>query len=157
MSQKQVCCFTGHRAIPAKNRDKLQKALDNEIRRLIGEGTHQFMTGGAMGFDTMAAQSVLKFREEFPDVSLTLVLPHKYQTSGWSAEDKATYKAILAEANDVVYTAERYYPGCMIERNHYMVDHSGTCICYLTRTGGGSFSMVQYAKQCGIAVINIAQ
>ena len=40
------------------------------------------------GFDTMAALSVLKLREEFPQIKLILVLPHPEQAKSWTDENK---------------------------------------------------------------------
>ena len=49
------CCFTGHRNIPAAEYAEIQKSLESELIQLIHQGTRYFGTGGALGFDTMAA------------------------------------------------------------------------------------------------------
>jgi len=43
------------------------------------------------------------------------------------------------------------------KRNRYLADHSGVCLCYLTQTTGGTAYTVGYAKQKGLAVVNIAE
>ena len=61
--RKNACCFTGHREIPPEDREPLRAALLSEIQRLYAEkGVTEFYTGGARGFDTMAAEAVLKIR-----------------------------------------------------------------------------------------------
>lgn len=37
-----------------------------------------------------------------------------------------------------------------------MVDHSGVCVCYLTRDSGGTAYTINYAKKQGLNVFNIA-
>ena len=65
--RKNACCFTGHREILPEDREPLRTALLSEIQRLYAEkGVTEFYTGGARGFDTMAAEAVLKTREALP-------------------------------------------------------------------------------------------
>lgn len=66
------------------------------------------------------------------------------------------YDRIIALADEVICLSERYYKGCMHARNHFMVDNSNYCICYMTETTGGTAYTVGYAKQQGLHVINIA-
>lgn len=59
--RRNACCFTGHREIPPEDREPLRAALLSEIQRLYAEkGVTEFYTGGARGFDTMAAEAVLE-------------------------------------------------------------------------------------------------
>ena len=44
-----------------------------------------------------------------------------------------------------------------IARNRHLVDHSGTCICYLTRSAGGPAYTVDYARKKGLRIINLAE
>ena len=54
------CSFTGHRRIPQDDFLNLQKRLQKIIKQLIKQGITTFYCGGALGFDTLAAQAVLK-------------------------------------------------------------------------------------------------
>ena len=152
----QTCCFTGHRAIPPSEREALKKRLEAEIVNLIHQGVRYFGAGGARGFDTMAAQAVLRLREEYPDIKLILVLPCKTQAGGWSELDKAIYKRILIQADKVVYTSEREERGCMLKRNRHLVDSSAVCVCYLASLKGGTAYTVDYAQENGLRIINLA-
>lgn len=111
----------------------------------------------ALGFDTMAAQAVLRLKRQYPSICLILVLPCLPQAKHWSEHDQAVYNHIKARADKVVYTAQEYSRGCMHKRNRHLVDNSSICICYLTETTGGTAYTVNYAKMQGLAVINIAQ
>ena len=51
-----TCCCTGHRVIDRAHRDNLPALLAAELRHLIKEGATTFLVGGAVGFDTLAAE-----------------------------------------------------------------------------------------------------
>ena len=150
------CCFTGHRDIPEDERASIQKRLEAEVINLILQGVTDFYAGGALGFDTMAALTVLDLKRDFPQIRLNLALPCKEQTKGWTDTDTKIYDRILQRADTVVYVSEVYSMGCMHKRNRYLADHSGVCICYLKKSTGGTAYSVGYAKQKGLTVINIA-
>ncbi len=154
--KEKTCCFTGHRNIPPGDCAKIQERLEDEIIRLLGLGVQYFGTGGALGFDTMAALTVLKLKPKFPYIRLILVLPCKDQTKAWCEEDIKIYNRIREKADKVVYISERYHRGCMYERNRHLADHSAFCVCYLTKKSGGTAYTVDYAKKKGLNTINLA-
>lgn len=116
-----------------------------------------FGCGGALGFDTLAAQTVLRLREVYPEIRLILVLPCRDQTRGWKQADVAEYNRIMKAADKVTYTSEQYYSGCMHKRNRHLVDYSSLCICYLTEQSGGTAYTVNYARSQGLKIINVAE
>lgn len=59
----QTCCFTGHRDIPTEVKPYITKQLERILRNLIGEGIRYFGSGGARGFDLMAADTVLQLKK----------------------------------------------------------------------------------------------
>ena len=71
----RTCCFTGHREIPFLRRHHIAKVLKQELEKLIEQGVIYFGAGGALGFDTMAAQTVLSLKSKHPEIKLILVLP----------------------------------------------------------------------------------
>lgn len=150
---ERTCCFTGHRVIPDGMSEVLSQWLEDTVRTLIGQGYRYFGAGGALGFDTLAAQTVLRLREEFPHIRLILVLPCRDQTRGWKQADIARYELIRGKADKVVYTSERYAPGCMYKRNRHLVDFSGVCVAYCTRGTGGTAYTVSYARKRGCGII----
>lgn len=155
--KEKTCCFTGHRAIPARALPALAKELEQTLRRLIGEGMRYFGAGGALGFDTLAAETVLRLKGEYPGVRLILVLPCRDQTRGWKEADVRRYREILSRADKVVYTAEHYFPGCMHRRNRHLVDNSSVCVAYCTRQTGGSAYTAQYARQRGLRLVMLGE
>ena len=152
----KTCCFTGHREIPSEKQRAVAARLRETLVTLIEQGVRYFGAGGALGFDTLAAQTVLTLKSAYPHIRLILVLPCKEQAARWSAADQAVYREILSRADKVVWTAEHYHRGCMHVRNRHLVDHADVCVCYLEKNSGGTAYTVGYAQEKGLPVINVA-
>lgn len=158
LERESSCCFTGHRRIPEQDGLWVRRRLREKILALAEEGMTTFLAGGALGFDTMAAQEVLRVRAMgFPTLQLMLVLPYVGQDSQWSQRDGVVFRTLLRQADQVVYMGQEYRKGCMNQRNRYLVDHSGYCICYLTRERSGTAYTARYAREQGLEVCNLAE
>lgn len=92
------CCFTGHRQIPPEERAEITSRLERVITSLYQKGIRYYGAGGALGFDTLAAQTVIQLRENCAGMKLILVLPCLMQTKGWRPKDVAKYESIKAQA-----------------------------------------------------------
>lgn len=152
----KTCCFTGHRDIPQAQIHVLTKKVTATIQMLAAQGIIYYGAGGALGFDTISATAVLKLQHTISQIKLILVLPCLSQAQRWSKRDQEVYESIKAQANKVVYTSQDYTRDCMFRRNRHLVDHSGTCICYLSKPQGGTAYTVDYAKKKGLKIINLA-
>ena len=150
------CCFTGHRTIKKEHIVALRNKLEETLEILIRSGTDTFRTGGAMGFDTLAALCVLDKREEYPHIKLELCLPCRNQTAKWREDDIRIYEEILSRADKVTYLHDTYINGCMLERNRFMVDGCDYCIAYFTHPRGGTEYTVNYAKKKQVKLVNLA-
>ena len=155
--KNQTVCFTGHRKIPPEQVETLARRLKATLIQLIDNGCLYFGAGGALGFDTLAAQTVLELKSQYSDVKLILVLPCLSQTRGWSARDIEIYEDIKSKADKVVYTSQEYTRGCMHKRNRHLVDNSSVCVCYLTESSGGTAYTVDYARKNNLTVINLGE
>lgn len=98
-TREETCCFTGHRKIPEEEREQLARRLEATVEELIRAGVRYFVAGGALGFDTLAAQTILKLRTQYSQVKLILVLPCETQTRGWPEEDVRIYEEIKKAAD----------------------------------------------------------
>ena len=152
----KTCCFTGHRDLPTDQIEQITEQLDHELIRLIEQGYCTFGAGGALGFDTIAAQRVLRLRERYSYIKLILVLPCLTQSKKWCPQDHLIYEEIKRKADQVVFISQDYVRGCMHKRNRYLVEHSSVCICYLDKSVGGTAYTVDYARKNGKTIINIA-
>ena len=154
--KRQTCCFTGHRKIPLNQLEQLTQRLKDAVTACIQEGYLYFGAGGALGFDTLAAKTILELKAKYPEIKLILVLPCLDQAKKWNEKDKKEYERIKSLADKVVYTSRNYFNGCMQQRNRHLIDNSSLCICYLTEKSGGTAYTVDYAISQGCSVINLA-
>lgn len=126
------CAFTGHRPekLPWKYNEAdrrcidLKAALFAQIRKLTDEGVTQFLSGMALGVDLWSAQAVLALRQGNPKQKLHCILPCMAQADAWSESARKQYHWILTQADSVIYVNREYHRNCMLERNHFMVDHA---------------------------------
>ena len=158
------CAFTGHR--PHKfpwrydEADRrcvaLKAALTEQIMALSEAGATDFYSGGADGVDCWAALIVLELRKKNPAFRLHCILPHEGQADKWSALAQERYNAILEQSDSVDYVSHTYYDGCMIERNHRLVESAGLLLAVyngVRRSGTGA--TVNYARKMGREIIVI--
>ncbi len=157
LSSHTAVCFTGHRTLPRAKAAALQATLCAKIRDFARVGVTDFLAGGAVGFDMLAAICVLNLQKEFPAIRLFLILPCANHTAVWGKRDLALFARIKEKASGIHYvTQEPYKAGCMQARNRYLVDHASACIAFLTQGKGGTAFTVSYAKKKGLDVINLA-
>jgi uncharacterized phage-like protein YoqJ len=155
--KNKTACFTGHRKIPPEQLSEIAQRLEKIIIGLIENGYCYFGAGGALGFDTLAALTVLQLKEKYTQVRLILVLPCLTQSKDWSEDNQIVYEEIKSKADKIVYTSKEYSRGCMHKRNRHLVDNSSACICYLTKQKGGTAYTVSYAQAKGVSIFNMAK
>lgn len=148
---KNTCFFTGHRAIPLADKENICAKLSEICINLITNyGVTDFVAGGALGFDTLAAIEILRLKSKYPHISLHIYIPCKNQTAKWKPKDVDVYNYIKENADSVVYiTDSDYLPGCMQMRNRAMVNDAFFGIAYCTNTTSGTYNTVKYAREKG--------
>ncbi len=153
----QSCFFTGHRRLPFDCASLTSRCLA-AVRGAYLEGCRTFLSGGALGFDMLAADCVCRLRDsELSDITLQLILPCRDQDAHWLPAERAHYAALLARADGYRYLAERYYDGAMQARNHALVDAADYGIAYLRYYASGTGGTVAYARKRGITVLNLSE
>lgn len=155
--KEKTCFFTGHRDIPQDKIPEIQAKLEEAVISLIDKGVIYYAVGGALGFDTVATLTIIKLKSKYPQIRLVMILPCKNYDFSWQGKDMKVFESLKKRADKVVYTAERYYNGCMYKRNRHMAEGSGFCICYQKAPTGGTAYTINFAKSLGIHIINIAE
>ncbi len=150
-----TCAFTGHRRIPEEHRKSLQGLIGIAISHAYDLGCRKFIAGGAVGFDTMAAREVLRFRISHPDVSLQIFVPFIGQESQWNAAQQDAYNYIISSADEVRYVSENYHSACMRLRNQAMADACDLLIAYVDNPKSGSGQTLRMAEALGREIINL--
>ena len=151
-SGKGSVCFTGHRKIIHL---RLKERVTEIITILAEEGYRNFITGGALGFDMLAARCVVDLKDKYDGITLTIAIPCREQSSRWSRREKQAYENMLDAADDIVVLSEEYFSGCMHNRNRYMVDNSEVCVCYMYKRNGGTSYTVDYAEKKGKTIVMV--
>jgi uncharacterized phage-like protein YoqJ len=156
-NKNKTACFTGHRILSQKKIERIVKRLNKEVDRIIEQGITAFISGGALGFDQIAASLIVSKKEQGADIQLIFALPCHNQDEKWTDRQKQLYRSLLNEADEIHYVSEEYTPNCMNERNIFMVNNSAFCICALTKDISGTGQTVRYARQQGLEIINVAK
>ena len=155
---ENCCAFTGHRPhkFPWRYNETdsrcvaLKATLAEQIKALTETGVTDYYSGGADSVDCWAALIVLELRKKNPALRLHCILPYEGQADKWSNSAQERYRFIVEEANSVKYVSQKYYDGCMIDRNHRLVEAADLLLAvYNGEQRGGTAATVRYARKLG--------
>lgn len=159
------CCFTGYRPqkfpFPLVKGDSQYTDFENRLTEtvlsLCEKGVFTFYTGMAMGFDIIAAETVLTIREGYDmgGVRLIAAVPFKGQSSQFDSSWKKRYDSVLKMADETVVFSDDYYRGCFAHRNQFMVDNSDVVVTWFDGQRGGTASTLYYAEKNEKKIINL--
>ena len=105
----KAAAFTGHRFIRYSDRQRLETNLERAITACYQSGIRHFLCGMALGFDMLAAETLLAMKADHADIRLTAVIPFRGQPCKFNPADKGRYQSILGKADNVVCQAQRLY------------------------------------------------
>ncbi len=146
-------CFSGHR--PEKlpkgtSLRMLQSLLYSEIRNAINDGADTFYTGTARGVDLWAAEIVLHFKKQHPELKLICVLPYAGQGAGLSGTERYRFMTVLHAADETVCLCEHFQKNCYAMRNRYMIRHSRRLIALVADMRSGTGQTIRMAEAEGL-------
>lgn len=158
MDRTRTCFFTGHRKIPRDKQEKIKQSVRKNIENLIIKyDVKNFICGGALGFDTIAAETITEMKQLYPHIKLYLYIPCRDQEKLWSQDNKKKYAKILSEADDILYVSDApYSKDCMHKRNLKMIEDAFFCIAFCLESRSGTGFTVRNAQMAGKNVFNIA-
>lgn len=158
------CCFTGYRpskfpfSMDREDKDykKFENALIDKIMSLAKDNCRVFYSGMAMGFDIIAAETVLMLKEAY-DIPLKLVcvLPFENQSETYTSFWRRRYEKILRESDEVIILSTEYFQGCYQKRNKYMVDNCDYVLTWYDGKAGGTKNTLDYAAEKGRYIFNV--
>ena len=161
--RKLRCCFTGNRRVLAAT-PELSTTLNILIKWLLCNNVSIFMSGSALGFDTLA-ELALSFRD-YPELEsrLTLLLPNASQPKYWRRADTVTLDIMKSRSDrSVLCSEEDYEPDTMLFRDRILSDAadislSFSMIGYLSseKTSGTQYTM-NHLHKIGKAPANLAR
>ena len=127
--RKHRCCFTGHR--PEKltmPEQQMAVLLEAEIKRAIDRQFTTFISGMAKGVDIVAAEIVLRLREQDPRLKLISALPHPGFGLHWGGGWTERFQRVLAGADLTRCVSPGFSYASYQTRNEWMCRHSGLVI-----------------------------
>ena len=160
----KTCCFTGHRPqiLPWKFNEnderciKMKEELTRQIILAIKNGYNTFISGMALGFDIICAETVLDLKKTYPYIKLFGAIPCKTQDKLWKDKDKKRYRNLLSQLDGVRCIYDEYTGAeCMLERNRYMVNNSSLVIALFSGRNGGTKKTIEYAEKQNVKCIII--
>ena len=145
-------CFSGHRKVEGKYPPSLKwRELFSTVvgicKRLVTTiGNIEFISGGALGFDTIVAQAIIYMKNNGyrGRATLTMALPFPGYNNKWLHGSIAEMESICSNGADkVLYVTQQaaYHPGLLQIRNVWMKDNSDTAIILWDGSmSGGTFN-----------------
>lgn len=142
------CFFIGHREATSELLPSLKQTVVDHISEL---GVTEFIVGGYGGFDHLAAKTVISLKQQYPRISLTLLIPYH----------PAERPIEIPPGFD-----NTYYPPEMekvprklaiVRANRYMVDHVDYLIAYAWHPASNARNLVEYAEKRKVEVTNLGQ
>ena len=157
--------FTGHRpsSLPWKYDESkssckaFKKDLYEILEKAILSGWTNFISGMAIGFDTIAAETVLELKKKYKQVKLFGAIPCSGQEEKWSDDDKARYHKLMKKLDGYEICSESYTGAdTMYKRNRFIVDHSNVIVALWNGSPrSGTANTLNYAKSQGRKVRRI--
>jgi uncharacterized phage-like protein YoqJ len=144
-----VLALTGNRGLapgaPALIRQQLA-----ELVQLHPGGI--WLSGGAIGFDQVAAQVLLQLGQR-----VELVLPFAIDVQGarWAPAQREALRAIAARAAAVEVLGSRYHVAGYHIRNRRLLDRADILVVFYEGRPGGTASVVREAKKRRLPIIRV--
>ena len=112
----KTCCFFGSRPnkLPWGYEEKgiryffFRQKLKKTVIGAIGNGYIHFISGMALGIDTIAAEIVLELKAKYSKITLECAIPCINQTEKWSEESIMRYQNICAQADKLTLVSDTW-------------------------------------------------
>ena len=142
------CFFIGHREATSV----LLPILKQTVAEHISEyGVTEFVVGGYGGFDHLAAKAVISLKQQYPQITLSLLIP---------------YHPVERPIETPPGFDNTYYPPGMekvprklaiVRANRYMVENVDYLIAYAWHPASNARNLVEYAEKRKVEVTNLGQ
>ena len=130
--------------------------LEQEIRRAIDRQFTTYISGMAKGVDVVAAEIVLRLREQVPQLKLICALPHPGFGLRWEGGWTERFQRVLEQADLTRCISKEFSYASYQVRNEWMVHHSSMVIAVFNGGRGGTKNTLDYAKKIGVPSVVIS-
>ena len=144
----QSCFFIGHREATSELLPILKRTVAEHISEY---GVTEFVVGDYGGFDHVAARAVISLKQQFPQITLSLLIP---------------YHPVERPIETPPGFDNTYYPPGMekvprklaiVRANRYMVENVDYLIAYAWHPASNARNLVEYAEKRKVEVTNLGQ
>ncbi|MCQ2417360.1 MAG: SLOG family protein [Oscillospiraceae bacterium] len=146
-------CISGHRPEKLPEGAPLRMMLSllyREIEDAIADGASAFYVGMSLGIDLWAADIILYFRRQHPNIRLICAMPYPEFNHHLQGSTRYHFQSVLHAADAVIQVCPHYHPGAFRMRNQYMVDHCRRIIAVAEDSHSGTGQTIRMAKQAGM-------
>ena len=150
-------CFVGHRQMQANIRDRLKKAVINQIEN----GCRKFTMGTHGEFDRMALGVCKELRSVYTDIEIEVVITSLNSIKKqlvYNDNFGKEYEIPFADVDTVIFDIENiYFKQQIIFSNKKMIDDCNSLICYVDnkKKRSGAKIALNYAKRKSLKIINL--
>lgn len=146
--------FFGHREV--ERAAEIESKLDLLLHDLITQKQYvEFLIGRDGEFDLLVASAIRRAVKQcgYGNTSLILVLP--YMKAEYR-DNEQSYLSYYDEVEICSESSDAHYKSAIQVRNRCMVDRSDLVVCCIQHKSGGAYRTMQYAKNQGKQVRNLA-
>ena len=148
------CCFISDNKIHPSVMGAVGRRLKVEMKSLIWQGVTHFICGTELGLNPIAAAMVVVLKNDYPEITLTFVLPSEEYTVFRSKQEQDFFTWISQEADEIVYASERATGQSVQNCERYILDSALHCICY-AKNQARARRAVEYARGNGKIMIEL--
>ena len=149
----------GRRLMIKSEQRKYRRILKKILKDQIVDGVKIFCNAAALGFETLAAQTVIRLRRrrKYRHIQFCLLDFGHEQGLPWIVKTKEAYKKIRQEADLIlrVPDEEAVCDTQLYERVLKNADINTCCLCSAPFVVGDSYYMVELARHLGLKVVII--
>lgn len=147
----KTCCFAGHS-------DIYDRLLTNKIKKIAvelieKENVSCFWVGNYGDFDKYSATTIRELKNEYPYISLELIIPYLTKEIILSNDYSQKFDNILV-AEMPENTPKKFQ---ILKCNEYMVKKCDFLVCYVKRSYGGAYKTLEAARKNGLQIINLCE
>ena len=150
----ETCCVSGSVVLPYHDQE-IRRRIRELAAKLVAAGVVYFLVGGDIGFDMIAAGTLLTMRRnDGLPIQVISVLPFPGYSDHWMEEYRLRQKHIMLHSDRVLYVSREKRPFIRAERDRKMADRAEYCLTYCTGPGGEEAELIRYALDRGLLVLN---
>ncbi len=148
------CTFIGHRQVLQGDVEKRLLAKLEELMEM--DEAFEFYMGRNGEFDDICRRAGGRIKERHPEKRIIRVLVEPYMKQSLNAD-----KILVNRSYDEIIVPEElidvHYKRAITARNFWMIDMCQYLIAYVHRDFGGAWTAMQYAKERGLTICNLAE